>query len=143
MKLYRRSALALVCSALASTTFAQHHLDGHSQHEVKLREVAAFEHQVTGITVSADGRKFVSFPRWTEDAPLSVAEITSDGDLRPYPDAQWNAWRNAKRDQITPQDHWVCVQSVVADTRGNLWVIDPGAPAQAVIVPGAPKQQIR
>ena len=139
MKLYRASALAVLCSALASGAFAQHRTDNHVGHEVRLREVAAFEHQVTGITVSADGRKFVNFPRWTEDAPVSVAEITADGDLRPYPDAQWNAWRNARRDEITPQDHWVCVQSVVADTRGNLWVIDPGAPAQAVIVPGAPK----
>lgn len=102
--------------------------------------VATFEHQVTGITVSRDNRFFVNFPRWTEDAPISVAELLPDGSLRPYPDGEWNAWRNAKRDDITPNDHWVCVQSVVADKRDNsLWVIDPGAPAQAQVVPDAAK----
>src|SRR4051794_9440659 len=85
MNLYRSSALAVICSALSSTTFAQHHKVDRSRHEAQLREVATFEHQVTGVTVSADGRKFVNFPRWTEDAPVSVAELTADGDLRPYP----------------------------------------------------------
>ncbi|SDV47297.1 L-dopachrome tautomerase-related protein [Chitinasiproducens palmae] len=105
----------------------------------RLRQIATFDHQVTGVTVASDGRIFVNFPRWTEDAPISVAELTADGDTRPYPDGEWNRWRNAKRDQIDPGNHWVCVQSVVADRQGRLWVLDPGAPAQAFVVPGAPK----
>ena len=28
-----------------------------------LTEVAAFDHQVTGVAVTADGRRFVNFPR--------------------------------------------------------------------------------
>ncbi len=36
-------------------------------------------------------------------------------------------------------DHFVCVQSVVADTHGALWVLDPGAPGNEKILPGAPK----
>jgi hypothetical protein len=78
-----------------------------------LEQVAQFEHQVTGVTVTETGRIFVNFPRWTEDSPISVAEVMKDGSIRPYPDAQWNAWRNVKSDEITPNDHWVCVQSVV------------------------------
>jgi sugar lactone lactonase YvrE len=104
-----------------------------------LQEVASFDHQVTGVTVARDGRIFVNFPRWTEDAPVSVAELKPDGTLIPFPNNEWNAWRNARRDQITPHDHWVCVQSVVADHKGDLWVLDPGAPAQSLIVAGAPK----
>lgn len=104
-----------------------------------LKTVASFDHQVTGVAVAKDGRIFVNFPRWTEDAPISVAEVKRDGTLVPYPDAGWNTWRNAKQDEISPKDHWVCVQSVVADTRGNLWVVDPGAPAMEQIVKGAPK----
>ena len=104
-----------------------------------LTQVAAFDHQVTGVSVARDGRIFVNFPRWTEDAPVSVGEVMKDGSVRPYPDAEWNAWRNAKKNQITPGDHWVCVQSVVADGRGNLWVLDPAAPANGAIVPGGPK----
>jgi sugar lactone lactonase YvrE len=100
--------------------------------------VAEFGHQVTGVTVSEQGRIFVNFPRWTEDTEVSVAEL-KDGRPHPYPDAQWNAWRNAKKDEITPHDHWVCVQSVVADQRGSLWVLDPAAPAQAHLVAGGAK----
>jgi len=100
--------------------------------------VQAFEHQVTGISVSENNRIFINFPRWTEDSAVSVAELV-DGTVKPYPDAQWNAWRNARKDEITPEDHWVCVQSIVADGRGSLWVLDPAAPAQAHLVSGGAK----
>lgn len=100
--------------------------------------VAEFGHQVTGVSVSETGRIFVNFPRWTEDTEVSVAELAG-GQLKPYPDQQWNAWRNAKKDEVTPDDHWVCVQSVVADGRGNLWVLDPAAPGQAHVVEKGPK----
>jgi sugar lactone lactonase YvrE len=100
--------------------------------------VQAFEHQVTGISVSEDNRIFVNFPRWTEDNAVSVAELV-DGTVKPYPDEEWNAWRNAKKDEVTPEDHWVCVQSIVADGRGSLWVLDPAAPAQAHLVSGGAK----
>jgi sugar lactone lactonase YvrE len=103
-----------------------------------LKTVATFDHQVTGVAVAKDGRIFVNFPRWTEDAPVSVAEV-KDGKVTPYPDAEWNSWRNAKQDQITPKDHFVCVQSVVADGRGNLWVVDAAAPALEQIIKGGPK----
>ena len=104
----------------------------------RLAPVATFAHQVTGVTVSEDGRAFVNFPRWTEDTAVSVAEW-KDGALRPYPDAAWNAWRNASKDELSPQDHWVCVQSVVADRRGSLWVVDPAAPAMGTVVAMGPK----
>jgi sugar lactone lactonase YvrE len=104
-----------------------------------LQQVAQFGHQVTGVTVTERGRIFVNFPRWTEDSPVSVAEVMKDGSLRPYPDEQWNAWRNVRRDELDPSDHWVCVQSVVADGRGSVWVVDPAAPAVDGLVPGGPK----
>ena len=107
--------------------------------QARLQQVAQFDHQVTGVTVAKDGRIFVNFPRWTEDAPVSVAEVASDGSIKPYPDQAWNAWRNAKRDEMDPGQHFVCVQSVVADEQGNLWVLDPAAPAQSTLVPGGPK----
>ena len=103
-----------------------------------LEQVAEFDHQVTGISVSEDGRIFVNFPRWTEDTAVSVAELR-DGKLRPYPDEEWNRWRNAKMAEVSAEDHWVCVQSVVCDWRGNLWVLDPAAPATAAVVPNGPK----
>jgi hypothetical protein len=88
----------------------------------RLQAVATFDHQVT---VATDGWIFVNFPRWTEDAPISVGELRPDGSIKPYPDEEWNAWRNARMSEVSPKDHFVCVQSVVADQRGSLWVVDP------------------
>lgn len=105
----------------------------------KLEEVASFPHQVTGVACSPEGRVFVNFPRWTEDAPVSVAEVTKDGALKPYPDDAWNAWRNASAATMKPADHFVCVQSVVCDGRGNLWVLDPAAPGLDKVLPGGAK----
>jgi sugar lactone lactonase YvrE len=105
----------------------------------RLQEVAKFDHQVTGVTVNEDGRIFVNFPRWSEDVPVSVAEIMKDGSLKPYPNDEWNAWRNSAMAEKTPQDHFVSVQSVVADGRGSLWILDPAAPNSEKIVEGGPK----
>ena len=105
----------------------------------RLEEAAHFEHQATGVAVSADGRVFVNFPRWTEDSPLSVAEVGSDGTLKAYPDEAWNSWRNADADTPAARDRFVCVQSVVADNRGNLWVLDPASPGNEKVIAGGPK----
>ncbi|MDM9644814.1 L-dopachrome tautomerase-related protein [Rhizobium sp. S163] len=105
----------------------------------RLEKVATFDHQVTGVTVSEDGRIFVNFPRWTEDVPVSVAELMKDGSIKPFPDDEWNAWRNAKMAEMSPKDHFVAVQSVVADGRGSLWVVDPAAPNSEKTVKDGPK----
>ncbi|OZI18905.1 hypothetical protein CAL26_14605 [Bordetella genomosp. 9] len=104
-----------------------------------LKTIAEFDHQVTGVTVTPDGRIFVNFPRWTEDAPISVAEVLPDGGLRPYPDQEWNSWRNETAFEKSLDQHFVCVQALYADARGNLWVVDPGAPGNERVLPGAPK----
>jgi sugar lactone lactonase YvrE len=104
-----------------------------------LRKEATFDHQVTGVAVTKDGRRFVNFPRWTDDAPISVAELLPDGSLRPYPNEKWNAWRNKKATELPVGEHFVCVQSIVPDGNGNLWVLDPGAPGNERILEGAPK----
>ncbi len=132
---------ATVGAALVATNAAAKQGLGKArlQQHPALQEVASFDHQVTGVTVARDGRIFVNFPRWTEDVPVSVAELKGDGTLIPFPNNEWNAWRNAKRDQLSAHDHWVCVQSVVADHEGDLWILDPGAPAQSLLVPDAPK----
>lgn len=105
----------------------------------RLQAVASFDHQVTGVTVAPDGRIFVNFPRWTEDAPVSVAELMPDGSTKPYPNEEWNKWRNVAMSTVSPNDHFVCVQSVVADRRGSLWVVDPAAPNAEKTVKGGPK----
>jgi DNA-binding beta-propeller fold protein YncE len=62
-----------------------------------------------------------------------------DGSTKPYPNEEWNTWRNATMSAMSPNDHFVCVQSVVADRRGSLWVVDPAAPNAEKTVKGGPK----
>ena len=140
----RRAAHALLGATLLASTAAfaaapnaEAPMAGHPAATAKLEKVMSFDHQVTGVAVSEDGRIFVSFPRWFEDVPVSLAEVTKDGKLHPYPDAEWNSFRNA--DPKSPGDHFVCVQAETADGKGHLWVIDPAAPATGFIVPGGPK----
>ncbi|MBV9829349.1 MAG: hypothetical protein JO001_27335 [Alphaproteobacteria bacterium] len=139
MTRFTAASAAAALALFANTSFAQQQAAPSPSGAVQLQLVASFEHQVTGVTVAADGRIFVNFPRWTEDAPISVAEVTRDGQIKPYPNDEWNSWRNAKKNQIPAGDHFVCVQSVVADAHGNLWVVDPAAPAAEFIVEGGPK----
>ena len=142
--IHRRSLLSLVAgvgaAAVTRPSFAQAPSQALAAASFRLEEAAAFPHQATGVACSPDGRIFVNFPRWTEDAPVSVAEVLKDGRLKPYPDEEWNAWRNAPAvpGAIKPQDHFVCVQSVVCD-KGNLWVLDPAAPNTEKVVSGGPK----
>jgi len=132
-----RSLTALAVALLAGTMAGS--LPVRAQEgKAELTKVASFEHQVTGVTVARDGRIFVNFPRWSEDAPVSVAEL-KDGKPVPYPDDRWNAWRNARADELSPKDHFVCVQSVVADGQDRLWVVDAAAPAMAHVIKDGPK----
>src|SRR4051812_12695662 len=105
----------------------------------RLQSVATFDHQVTGVTVASVGRIFVNFPRWNEDTPVSVAEVLPDGSIKPYPDEQWNAWRNTRMGELSAGDHFVCVQSVFADRRGSLWIVDPAAPNAEKTIKNGPK----
>ncbi len=80
----------------------------------ELQEVAQFPTtQATGVTVSQGGRIFVNFPDWGDEHPMSVAEIV-DAQPKPYPNAEWNT----KGD---PKTTFICVQSVVADVKDQLW----------------------
>jgi sugar lactone lactonase YvrE len=100
-----------------------------------LEVVAETERQWTGVAVSREGRVFVNFPRWSPEVPVSVAELRADGSLAAFPDQGWNAWSPGS----DPASAWVCVQSVVADGEGSLWVLDPANPGFAGVVPGGAK----
>src|SRR3954451_18727102 len=113
-------AIAVTVSTAAAQRAERQPKQGASGAEAQqLVPVARFKNQVTGVTVTENGRIFVSFPRWTEDVPISVAEVMQDGSVRPYPSDEWNAWRNSRMTELSSKDHFVCVQSVVADGRGS------------------------
>ena len=54
--------------------------------------VALTRNQPTGITVSKTGRISVCFPRWIDYPWPSLAEVSSDGSLTPYPNETINVW---------------------------------------------------
>lgn len=92
-----------------------------------------FDLMPTGVTVSDDGRVFLSFPRWGDEVPFTVAEVV-DGAAVAYPDARVNRWRAGDS-----ADQLISVQSVVVDPDGYLWLLDTGAPSFAPHVDGGPK----
>ncbi|ALO15214.1 Molecular chaperone Hsp31 and glyoxalase 3 [Salinivirga cyanobacteriivorans] len=81
--------------------------------------IAQSKHQWTGIAVSNSNRIFVNFPFWSDNTPVSVAEIV-DGKAVPYPTKNWN---NRKK-----PDGFLAVQSVFIDSNNNLWVLDTRNP---------------
>ncbi|QJX46428.1 hypothetical protein HMJ29_05545 [Hymenobacter taeanensis] len=103
-----------------------------------LQVVAQFrEPQIVGVAVLPDGRVFGDFPRWDNNPVAPVAEIGTDGSVKPYPDASWCQWNETVRNE--PSKHWICPQSVYADKAGMLWVLDPASPGIKGTVPGGPK----
>jgi hypothetical protein len=97
--------------------------------------VASSTRQWTGVAVSAEGRIFVNFPRRSEGTDLSVAEVKLSGEIVPYPNAEWNIYSP----DLSPADHFVCVQSVYIDAQNSLWILDAASPGMKGVVEGGAK----
>jgi len=68
--------------------------------------------------VSSRGTYFVSVPRWKSNVPATLATITKDGLLQPYPSWEMNQIWGAR-----------AIQSVLGfeiDSKHRLWVLDQG-----------------
>ena len=125
------SLLPIVTVALLAGCSSQPHRDGA---DVTLEPVAFSDAQWTGLAVSGEDRLFVNYPRWSDDVPVSVAELV-DGHPVPYPDTSMNDWRPGK----DPAEHLVCVQAVFVDDKNRLWILDPANPQFKGVIPGGPK----
>lgn len=91
----------------------------------KLEQVFSDDtYQLTGVAVSKDGRVFTCYPLWPGPHKWSVVEIVGPDTSRPYPDEEWNNWK----DGDDGKNKWVCVQAVYVDDENNLWVVDPACP---------------
>ncbi|KPA89159.1 MULTISPECIES: L-dopachrome tautomerase-related protein [Pseudomonas] len=118
--LFKVASLALAISASAFS-FAEQAATPAGK--AALEQVYAFDGAMpTGVTVSETGRIFVNFPRWGDNVEFTVAEIV-DGKLVAYPNRSINT-----ADPKDPAAGFISVQSVVADGRGRLWVLDTAAP---------------
>lgn len=121
-------ALAVLLAACSSAPTAERPL---AEPEV----VAESDQRWTGVAVLPSGRIAVNYPRWSDDVPISVALLEPDGTPVPFPDRAANSW--APGDD--PDDPWVCVQAVLADAEGGLWVVDAGNPRFEGVIDGGAK----
>ncbi|GII56211.1 hypothetical protein Pth03_46000 [Planotetraspora thailandica] len=87
----------------------------------------------TGVTMTDGGRLFVSFPRWGDDVPYTVAEVV-DGEPVPYPHRELNEWSPE-----TTAETLVSVQSVITDPTGHVWLLDTGSLAFEPWLENGPK----
>lgn len=86
----------------------------------ELEEVFADStYQFTGVAISPDGRLFTNYPYWLDTHSYSVVEV-KDGKPVPYPDSAWNSFKKGENGE----NKFVCVQAVVADEKGYLWIVD-------------------
>ena len=99
-----------------------------------IEQVFAFHDAMpTGVSVAENGRIFVNFPRWGDAVPFTVGELR-DGKVVPYPDLAMN-----QADPKDPAKGFISVQSVVADGRGRIWILDTAAPGFSTPTPGGAK----
>ena len=89
---------------------------------------------MNGVTTTADGRRFVVIQPLKVGQP-QVAEITT-GEVKPYPDPQWNAWQDGKDSRTG----FVGVNSLRVGPDNALWVVDRGASGiSKPLIRGGPK----
>jgi sugar lactone lactonase YvrE len=91
-------------------------------------------YQFTGVAVSAKGRLFVTYPRWSDTYKYGVVEVVN-GQARPYPDEATNNWHPGD----DGKDKWVCVQTAYVDDNDYLYIVDPAAPKLGEVYNGSAK----
>lgn len=128
----KRIALLLLLAACHAQPVAL-----SSPNAPQLQVVARSTRQWNGVAVTDDERIFADFPRFDDDeSNPSVARITSDGHLAPYPGGEWNHWKKGD----DPRTKFVSVNSIYIDRKANhLWVVDAATPKLGPAVENGPK----
>ena len=86
--------------------------------------------QITGVTVSKDGRVFVNAPNWRDGVRFSVAQITDNGEFVAYPNTETN---ECVAHSEVRKNCFLAVQSVVAH-KDKLYVLDTRNPKFSGVV---------
>lgn len=93
------------------------HTAAQQYHSEALQEAASLgKYRAIGVSVNADNRLFVSFPRQNADYEYGLTEIVN-GQRVPYPNAEWNQDGDLA-------NHFVNVQDLFVDAHDFLWVLD-------------------
>jgi sugar lactone lactonase YvrE len=86
-------------------------------------------YQLTGVAVSASGRLFTNYPRWSDIYRYALVETKPGNGVIPYPNAEMNSWQPGQNGE----NKWVCVQAVYIDEGDKMWVVDPAAPKMEAV----------
>jgi sugar lactone lactonase YvrE len=92
-----------------------------------LETVKAFEDdfRLVGIGVSREGRVFATAPASRDRSAYSMVEVNpKTGELKPYPDADWNKFD----EQGKGSSEWISVQALWVDGKDHLWALDSSLP---------------
>lgn len=100
-----RNISGVIILTLALAFLTRCHSKELQSSEINALEPVAFsDFQWTGLAVSKDGRLFVNYPRWSDNVPLSIAEIIN-GNPIPYPNKAMNDWQPGKKSRHTSGLH--------------------------------------
>jgi sugar lactone lactonase YvrE len=113
--------------ALSSTAVYGASPEGATRVGPALETVKAFEDnfRLVGIGVSAEGRVFATAPAGQARSAYSMVEVNpKTGELKPYPDADWNKFD----EQGTGNSQWISVQALWVDGNDRLWALDSSLP---------------
>jgi sugar lactone lactonase YvrE len=140
IKLFKMKKIAFLLFSILSLSSCKKENTKSQNPEEKTEAVAAVQEiaqfkgqQVTGVTVTQEGRIFVNFPRWRTAVIASVTEVVN-GESIAYPNTKWNTWEIG---QDVNDSVFVAVQSVVA-FENDLYVLDTRSPMFKGVI-GAPK----
>jgi sugar lactone lactonase YvrE len=117
----------LLSVALSSMAVYGASAEGAAKVGPALETVKAFEDnfRLVGIDVSAEGRVFATAPASRARSAYSMVEVNpKTGELKPYPDADWNKFD----EQRMGSSEWISVQALWVDGKDHLWALDSSLP---------------
>ena len=117
----------LLSVALSSMAVYGASAEGAAKVGPALETVKAFEDnfRLVGIGVSAEGRVFATAPASRARSAYSMVEVNpKTGELKPYPDADWNKFD----EQRMGSSEWISVQALWVDGKDHLWALDSSLP---------------
>ncbi|MBU6454876.1 MAG: SMP-30/gluconolactonase/LRE family protein [Cyanobacteria bacterium REEB67] len=83
-----------------------------------------------GVTLSHQGRVFITFPRMDGSSSYTLAELKNDKPV-PYPSVDYNKYEGQK-----PAEHLISVTSAIVDGKDRLWLIDSARLGRELIAGG-------
>lgn len=92
-----------------------------------LETVKTFEDnfRLVGIGASKEGRVFATAPSGQTRSVYSMVEVNpKTGELKPYPDADWNKFDEHGKGSA----EWISVQALWVDAKDRLWALDTSSP---------------